>query len=73
MKNGLCPRCNGTDVYCQKNSRSVNEMITLKDAFIGQSISPDKYICAACGLIEYYLPTEKDCQFVRDNWEKVAP
>jgi hypothetical protein len=46
-------------------------MVTLKSGVISTGAAPDRYICASCGYIEYYLSAEADLQVVRDTWEPV--
>jgi len=31
-------------------------MIALKGDLVSKGAAPDKYICVACGYLEYYLP-----------------
>ena len=71
MKRGVCPKCAAREVYRHAGSRFANEMITLKGDFVSKGAAPDKYICAACGYLEYYLPITEDIQLVRENWELV--
>ena len=71
MKNGICPKCASNEVYRQAGTQFAHEMITLKGGLISQGVAPDKYICVACGYLEYYLPLTEDLQLVRDHWERV--
>ncbi len=79
MKNGMCPKCNGTEVYRQDGSRLAHEHIALKEGrgradilALGMKVAaPDKYVCAACGYLEYYLASEDDLEVVRENWERI--
>lgn len=73
MKNGVCPKCQSADVYRSKESPHPNELIALKGGVLTKSVMPDKYICVACGYIEYYLSDRWDCEVVREKWEKVTP
>ena len=71
MKNGICPKCAAREIYRHAGSGFVNENITLQGGFFSKGAAPDKYICVACGYLEYYLPITEDIQLVRDNWERV--
>jgi len=71
MKNGICPKCAGREVYCHAGSRFAHEMITLKGDLISQGAAPDKYLCATCGYLEYYLPLADTLHVVREHWERV--
>lgn len=72
MKNGLCPRCNGTEIYTQPGSRFQSELVTLKAGPIGKSAYPDRYLCATCGYVEYYVTSAEDLQVARETWTKVS-
>ena len=71
MKDGICPKCAGREVYHRAGSRFVNEMIELKGDFFSQGAAPDKYLCATCGYLEYYLPINEKIEMVRENWDRV--
>lgn len=71
MKDGICPKCSGREVYRRDGSRFANEMIELKGDFISQGAAPDKYLCATCGYLEYYLPITEKIEMVRENWDRV--
>ena len=78
MKNGSCPKCQSGEVYWHKGSED-HEQVTVKEAAIpvfgafAQTTWPDKYVCASCGYIEFYLPATADLQLVKEHWEKVKP
>ena len=76
MKNGICPKCQSGEVYWHKGSEE-HEQITVKEAAIpffgafAETAWPEKYVCASCGYIEYYLSEAKGLQVVKEHWEKV--
>lgn len=73
MKNGTCPKCSGREIYHRAGSRFSQELVELKGGVINQGAAPDKYLCAACGYLEYYLPlSDEQLAVVRDNWERVV-
>ncbi len=67
----ICPKCGAREIFCKAGSRFVNEMITITGDLISKGAAPTKYICVACGYLEYYLPITKDIQLVREHWERV--
>jgi hypothetical protein len=71
MKNGICPKCNGNEVYWFAGSGFANEALNLTKGFIAKGTWPDKYVCVGCGYLEYYLPSPDDLQVVREKWERV--
>lgn len=72
MKNGICPKCNKSEVYYEKGFPYGSEQIILKSAFlIGKGTSPDKYICTFCGYLEYYIATEEDIKIIKESWKKI--
>lgn len=71
MKNGTCPKCGAHEVYQHIGNPSAQEGIALQGGIINRGVAPDKYVCAACGYLEYYLPTAESRQLVRDNWKHI--
>jgi predicted nucleic-acid-binding Zn-ribbon protein len=80
MKNGTCPRCQAEEIYHQPGSVP-NENIILSEgvghtaviSFDGKVTAPNKYVCTGCGYLEYYLTTQEDLEFIRDNWSRIYP
>lgn len=72
MKNGTCPKCGAKEVYTQVGNMAAQEGISLKGGVINKGAAPDKYICLACGYLEYYLPlSPENVKLVRENWKPV--
>jgi predicted nucleic-acid-binding Zn-ribbon protein len=72
MKDGICSKCNKSDVYMEKGVPLGSEQVVLKSAFLsGRVTLPDKYVCADCGYLEYYVPLKDDLKFIKQNWKKV--
>lgn len=74
MKDGICPKCSAREVH-RHLPKAVNpsESITITDAFINRGAMPEKFLCLACGYLEYYLPLDEGLrETVRDNWSKVG-
>lgn len=72
MQNGVCPKCGGKEIYQQSGSKFAHEMIELKGGLVSHGAAPDKYICAACGYLEYYLPLTGNIEIIRENWKKIG-
>lgn len=73
MKNGICPKCDGREIYRQTGNPHALETIALSDGVVNRGAAPVKYICAACGFLEYYLQEPQHIQTIRENWERVRP
>jgi hypothetical protein len=72
MKSGTCPRCQSREVFRHPGHPLQIEKVTLKPGTFGISqTAPDRYICASCGLVEYYVASEEDRQVIRESWERV--
>lgn len=71
MKDGICPKCMAHEVYRYAGGQATPEMVVLKDGLISKGVAPDKYVCTACGYLEYYLPLTDELQMVRDHWQRV--
>ena len=72
MKRGTCPKCNGRSVFRKTGNRLQTDKVTLKSGVFDSRAAPDRYICASCGYVEYYLSSEQDLQVVRETWEPVV-
>ena len=73
MKSGVCPKCQSVDVYRSTESPHPHELVALKDGIVTKSVMPDKYVCATCGYLEYYLSDRWDRAMVREKWERITP
>ena len=71
MKTGLCPKCGSNEVYRRAGDPYGHELVTLKGEVFSKGVAPDKYLCAACGYLEYYLSQPDEIQIVKTNWERI--
>ena len=74
MKSGTCPRCQSREVFRQSGDPLQSVKVHLKTivrGVIAKETWPDGYICASCGLVEYYVASEQDRQAIRESWERV--
>ena len=72
MKNGVCPKCNSTEVYQADGYPHQREMITISGTVLVKGVPPDRYLCTTCGYVEFYLSSEEDRQAIREAWQKVS-
>ena len=73
MKDGICPKCSAREVYSHlPKATNPSESITIDDSFINRGAMPEKYLCLACGYLEYYLPIDGSLrETIQANWSKV--
>ncbi|WP_338768620.1 hypothetical protein WAF17_08180 [Bernardetia sp. ABR2-2B] len=72
-KTGICPKCNSTEVYYERTTRSERNLIYIST--FGQ-IRFDLYACIECGYIEEYIADEYlenrgKMDTISLNWKKV--
>jgi len=75
MKNGICPKCNSSEVYAGRN-------LVFKGGSYGSNSVPisfwvaaplDNYVCASCGYVESYIADPNKLTEIRKRWPKVNP
>lgn len=72
MKSGNCPKCGKADIYSHEGSLYAQEFVAITDGVIfNKSTAPDKYICASCGYLEYYVVADESLQLIREKWQKI--
>ena len=73
MKNGICPKCNSTEVFAGTN-------LVFKGGSYGANSIPisfwvyaplDNYVCATCGYVESYVADSNKLSEIRKKWLKV--
>ena len=83
MNEGVCPSCQGTEIYAARNGIDLGEFGAvgirphLELGFRGaaglhQSHDFWAYLCADCGLVEFRLHEATGLDFVRKNWMRVT-
>ena len=73
MKSGICPKCGSPEIYRSPGNPASQEAVVLKGGLFSKGAAPEKYLCGACGYMEYYLPlTSGNLEMVREHWEQVA-
>jgi hypothetical protein len=75
MRNGTCPKCGSTDVYCGADLYTW----TKAGAYWANSIpvtpwayAPlDNYVCTACGYVESYIANRSKLMKIKQKWPRV--
>ena len=76
MKKGICPKCNGTTIYTDKNlpKRGERCQVTISSM---KWLFVDVYICIDCKYFEEYISEnlslngEKQLNKMKETWAKV--
>jgi predicted nucleic-acid-binding Zn-ribbon protein len=75
MKNGICPKCNSSEVHARTN-------LTFKGGSYGSNSVPisfwvyaalDNYVCTRCGYVESYIADSNKLSKIKKQWTKVEP
>lgn len=73
MKNGICPKCQSSEVYDDTSkgwlARSYRDGIAV-DGF--SSVAIINYVCTDCGYTESYIQNEKDVEIIRRKWNRTV-
>lgn len=82
MRDGVCPRCEGTEVYGAANGLAIgDDTMTAVHAHIEpgfRGMRPrartqlHQFACASCGLLELHLLDPAGIDFIRANWVRVV-
>jgi hypothetical protein len=83
MRSGVCPRCNGDEVYGSQQGLPLagGHQVTLQahvdEGFRGirpwhRTTGLFEYVCAGCGYVEVHLLDPDAIAFVRRNWVRVV-
>ncbi len=74
MKQGKCPKCSSTEVYCGSD-------IKLKAGPFGSNAIPvsltsiaalDNYVCTQCGYVESYISDPSKLKEISIRWAKLG-
>ena len=81
MNNGVCPKCNSTEVYRGTASEgeglsagSYNSLIEIIAGKTQTTLWIETYICRSCGCVEMRVANRQDLAALpqAEGWEKVA-
>jgi len=73
MKNGICPRCqgkeifNGTGVFYKSGMQHSNTI----PVSLFRAAALDNFVCGQCGYVESYIAKEKDLAAIKKKWPLV--
>lgn len=73
MKNGICPRCNHTQVYSSSKLRAETGSASSIPLSYIRSIPLDNYVCTNCGYVESYVSEPEMLSRIADIWPQVDP
>jgi predicted nucleic-acid-binding Zn-ribbon protein len=67
MREGVCPKCNSTEVYTNVENPSFNTAIRVDWR---RSIVPVAYMCADCGYLEQYVVSPDERGYAVETWSR---
>ncbi len=73
LKSGVCPRCDGTEIY--STERDIHKIVPheFRDGIgnFGSCPSPivDNFVCGNCGYAEFYV-RPLGLETVKKNWDR---
>lgn len=77
MKNGRCPRCNSTNIFCNSNgidyggdSYTIELWIGSSDDRLNRQSDFMSYVCVDCGHFENYILDRNILREIREKWNK---
>ena len=74
MKDGKCPKCNATDIFCGSELRPKSGPFGSNSIPINlTSIAAlDNYVCTQCGYVESYISDKSKLKEIFIRWPKVG-
>jgi predicted nucleic-acid-binding Zn-ribbon protein len=73
MKNGICPRCGGKEIFSGSAvfNKSGNHFSNTIPVSLFRGATLDNFVCGQCGYVESYIAKEKDLAAVKKKWPLV--
>ena len=73
MKDGKCPKCGSSEVYCGSEVQPKSGPFTSNAIPVSlTSIAPlDNYVCTECGYLERYVADSAKLKEIFIKWPKV--
>lgn len=73
MRNGICPKCNSTEIY--KKVKGISQggsggCASIYTSWITTPTDLESFICTFCGFFESYVIDRNKLNEVAENWEK---
>lgn len=71
MKNGLCPKCQGTNIYTNHGAKTTYGERSNLAVSAFHSLLLDVYICTDCRYMEEYINDDQSLDKLKSKWNKV--
>ena len=75
MKDGICPKCNATEVRATRDDfsyQSGGSSVFLAVSMMTSGTPVDTYLCTSCGFWERYVADPAKLAQVAQKWPKVS-
>ncbi len=73
MKNGICPKCNSSEIYAGMKWFLKLTSATIIPIALGISAKREYFVCARCGYVESYITDSSMLDEIRKRWLKIKP
>lgn len=70
MKNRICPKCDGNEIYTNAGVTKLNQNRMSIDVWAAP-VMLDVHMCMNCGYLEYYVARPMDREKAARKWAKV--
>ena len=73
MKNGICPRCGGKEIFAGTRvlyKSGMQHSNTIPVSFFCMA-KLNNFVCGQCGYVESYIAKEKDLATIKKKWPLV--
>jgi ribosomal protein S27AE len=74
MKNGICPRCGGKEIFngsTVSNKSGMHDSNCIPVSFF-RAAALDNFVCGQCRYVESYIAKEKDLLAIKKKWPLVV-
>jgi ribosomal protein S27AE len=73
MKNGICPRCGGKEIFSGStvSNKSGMQHSNTVPLSLFRTAALDNLVCGQCGYVESYIAKEKDLAAIKKKWPLV--
>jgi predicted nucleic-acid-binding Zn-ribbon protein len=80
MLNGICPKCQSTEVYMDSNVKTSEtppyitmNLVAVKNGILApHMVRFDNFLCGNCGYLERYVMNRSDREELTKHWTRVA-
>lgn len=73
MKNGICPHCQGKEIYsgtAVKGKSGMHDSNCIPVSLF-RAAPLDNYVCGQCGHVQSFIAKEKDLAAIKRKWPLV--